>query len=321
MSAQIKTILITDDVDSKCVEFLTNNGFQVTKNTKLSTDELKEHVKNFDCLIVRSATKVTSEIIQSGKYSLKLIGRAGTGVDNIDVEAASLNKILVMNTPGSNTISAAELTCAYLLSLARFLPQANASMKNGKWERNRFVGNELFGKTLAIIGLGRIGKEVATRMNAFGMKCIGYDPILSIDEAAKFNVTLMSLNDIWPKADYITIHVPLMPQTQNFINADVMSKCKQGFKIINCARGGIIDEDALLESLRSGKCAGAGLDVFAEEPPKDLELVQHSNVICTPHLGASSKEAQNRVAIDLANQIVNYVINGNLEGGVNFGKF
>lgn len=321
MSKQIKNILITDDVDAKSIEIFENNGFLVTKNTKLSKDELKEEIKKYDCLIVRSATKVTSEIIASAGNSLKLIGRAGTGVDNIDVDAATANQTLVMNTPGSNTISAAELTCAMLSSLARFVPQANQSMKEGKWERTKFVGTELFGKTLAIIGLGRIGKEVAYRMNAFGMKCIGYDPIVTAEQAAKSNIEFKTLEEIWPLADYITIHVPLMPETENLISKAVISKCKPGFKVINCARGGIIHEADLLEALMCGKCGGAGLDVYREEPPtKELELLKHPNVICTPHLGASTKEAQNRVAIDLASQIVNYVKQNVLEGGVNAHK-
>lgn len=213
---------------------------------------------------MRSATKVTKDVIESAKSNLKLIGRAGTGVDNIDVEASSANKILVMNTPGSNTISAAELTCIMIGNLARFVPQANASMKEGKWERSKFTGTELYGKTLAIIGLGRIGREVATRMNAFGMTCIGYDPIVPAEVATQFNIKFLSLEEIWPQADYITIHVPLMPETENLINTNVIQKCKNGFKLINCARGGIVDETALFEALQSGKCSGAALDVFLE---------------------------------------------------------
>jgi D-3-phosphoglycerate dehydrogenase len=169
-----------------------------------------------------------------------------------------------MNTPGSNTISAAELTCAMISSLARFLPQANMSMKEGKWERSRFTGTELYGKTLAIIGLGRIGKEVAIRMNAFGMTCIGYDPIVPAESVVAFNIKFLSLEEIWPLADYISIHVPLMPETENLLNSKVFEKCKNGFKLVNCARGGIVDENDLLEALKSGKCSGAGLDVFLE---------------------------------------------------------
>lgn len=214
--------------------------------------------------MVRSATKVTKDILSSGENNLKLIARAGTGVDNIDVEAATKLGMLVMNAVGSNTISAAELTCAMILNLARNLPLANQSMKEGKWERSKFMGTELFGKTLAIVGLGRIGKEVGVRMRAFGMKTIGYDPIVSAADAAANNIEFKQLDEIWPLADYITIHVPLLPETKNLFNSDVFAKCKKGFRIINCARGGIVDEAALVDALKSGQCAGAGLDVFSE---------------------------------------------------------
>ncbi len=213
---------------------------------------------------MRSATKVTSEVLSSGSKNLKLVARAGTGVDNIDVNAATDMGILVMNAVGSNTISAAELTCAMISSLARHLPQANASMKEGKWERTKFLGTELYGKTLAVIGLGRIGREVATRMRSFGMRIIGYDPIVTAEEAAKHNIEFFQLNQIWPLADYITIHVPLLDETKYLFNAQVLAQCKKGFKLVNCARGGIVDEAALLDSLNNGHCGGAGLDVFEE---------------------------------------------------------
>lgn len=320
MANQIKSVLITDDVNEKCVQILENNDLKVLKNTKLTKEELLNEVKNYDCLVVRSATKVTKDVLASGSKNLKLVARAGTGVDNIDVNAATDMGILVMNAVGSNTISAAELTCAMISSLARHLPQACASMREGKWERSKFLGTELYGKTLAVIGLGRIGREVASRMRSFGMRTVGYDPIVSAEEAAKHNIEFFQLNEIWPLADYITIHVPLLDETKNLFNSQVLSQCKKGFKLINCARGGIVDERALLDSLNNGHCGGAGLDVFEEEPPKNLELVRHANVISTPHLGASSVEAQNRVAIDIADQIVKYVKQGKLEGGVNADK-
>lgn len=315
----IKNVLITDDVDDKCVAILEKNGFSVTKNIKLSREELQTEIKKFDCLIVRSATTVSNDVLKSGveEHKLKLVARAGTGVDNIDVPRATENGVLVMNAVGSNTISAAELTCAMIMNLARRLPQANMSMKEGKWERSKFQGIELFGKTLAIIGLGRIGKEVSIRMKSFGMNVIGYDPIINAQQAAEMGVEFKSLEEIWPVADFITIHVPLMPETKGFINESVFAKCKKGFRIINCARGGIIDEADLVKALTSGQCAGAGIDVFAEEPTKNSELVNHPNVVCTPHLGASSVEAQNRVATDIAEQIVKCVRSGVIEGGVN----
>jgi D-3-phosphoglycerate dehydrogenase len=220
--------------------------------------------KNYDCLVVRSATKVTAEILESASSNLKLVARAGTGVDNIDVNRASELGILVMNAVGSNTISACELTCSMISALARSLPLANQSMKQGKWERSKFMGTELYGKTLAILGLGRIGREVANRMRAFGMNIIGYDPIVTPEQAANFQIEFKTLEEIWPVADFISIHVPLLKETENLINREVLSKCKKGFRIVNCARGGIIDEEALLAALNSQHCAGAALDVFRE---------------------------------------------------------
>lgn len=195
---------------------------------------------------------------------MRLVARAGTGVDNIDVVSATDFNILVMNAVGSNTISAAELSCAMIMALARSLPLANQSMKDGKWERSKFMGTELYGKTLAVLGLGRIGREVASRMRAFGMRIIGYDPMVKAEDAAQWNIEFMTLEQIWPLADYITVHVPLMPETKNLINTDVMNKCKKGFRLVNCARGGIVEENHLLQALNSGHCAGAALDVFAE---------------------------------------------------------
>jgi len=316
----IKSILISDDVNQKCVDILSNNGFDVTKNISLSKIELLEEVKKYDALVVRSATKVTAEVLSSAAANLKLVARAGTGVDNIDVNCASEKGVLVMNALGSNTISAAELTCSMISALARHLPQANLSMKSGKWERPKFLGTELYGKTLAVVGLGRIGREVATRMRSFGMEIIGYDPMVSADDAAKHNIKFMELEDIWQVADYITIHVPLMDSTKYLMNREVFNKCKKGFKLINCARGGIVNETDLLEALNDERCGGAALDVFEEEPPKCTDLIQHSKFICTPHLGASSVEAQNRVATDIAEQIVKFVKLNKLEGGVNTDK-
>lgn len=319
---QIKTVLISDDVNQKAVDILSNNGLEVTKNTKLTVEELKEAVKTYDCLVVRSATKVTADILKSAAATrnLKLVARAGTGVDNIDVDAASELGVLVMNALGSNTISAVELTCAHLMSMARSLPRAHQSMKEGKWERSKFLGTELYGKTLALLGLGRIGREVASRMRAFGMHVIGYDPVMSVEQMAEFGVAGKSLDEIWPVADYISVHVPLLKETENLIGTEVIGKCKQGFRVVNCARGGIIDEEALLAALASGKCGGAGLDVWREEPTKNAELVAHPNVVCTPHLGASTSEAQHRVAVDIAEQISTFAKEGKLIGGVNADK-
>ncbi|XP_053733387.1 D-3-phosphoglycerate dehydrogenase isoform X2 [Synchiropus splendidus] len=222
-----------------------------------------------------------------------------------------------MNTPSGNTISAAELTCSLLINLSRNVPQANMSMKAGNWDRKKFMGSELFGKVLGIVGLGRIGKEVASRMQSFGMKTIGYDPITPPEVSSSWGVEPMSLEQLWPQCDYITVHTPLMPSTVGLLNDDSFSKCKKGVKVVNCARGGIIDEAALLRALESGQCGGAGLDVFVEEPPADRALVNHPNVISCPHLGASTREAQARCGEDIALQIVDMVQGKKLVGAVN----
>ncbi|GFN80594.1 D-3-phosphoglycerate dehydrogenase [Plakobranchus ocellatus] len=316
MVMELRKVLISDEVDEKCVDILHSNGISVTKNTKLSKSELLQIIPEYDGLIVRSATKVTAEVINAGK-NLKIIGRAGTGVDNIDTEAATRNGVIVMNTPGGNTLSAAEHTCTLIIALTRNLGAASMSMKEGKWDRKAFMGSELYGKTLGIIGLGRIGKEVATRMQAFGMRTIGFDPIVKPEECAEWDTKWMSLDDLWPQADYITVHTPLIPQTKHLLNDTTFAKCKKGVRVVNCARGGIIDEAALLRALESGQCAGAGLDVFAEEPPKDYTLVKHPKVVATPHLGANTVEAQTRVAEDIAQQFVDLVQGKSLFGAIN----
>ncbi|XP_053483244.1 D-3-phosphoglycerate dehydrogenase isoform X1 [Ictalurus furcatus] len=312
----IKRVLISESVDPCCKKILQENGVEVTERTNMNKDELKAQIKDFDGLVVRSATKVSADVIESAG-SLKLIGRAGTGVDNVDVEAATKKGIIVMNTPNGNTISAAELTCTLVMSLSRNVPQAAMSMKAGNWDRKKFMGAELYGKTLGIIGLGRIGKEVATRMQSFGMRTIGYDPITPPEVSKSWGVEQMSLEDLWPQCDYITVHTPLMPSTTGLLNDASFAKCKRGVKVVNCARGGIIDEAALLRALESGQCGGAGLDVFVEEPPKDLALVNHPNVISCPHLGASTKEAQARCGQEIAMQIVDMVKGKALVGAVN----
>uniref|UniRef100_A0A147BVF8 D-3-phosphoglycerate dehydrogenase n=1 Tax=Ixodes ricinus TaxID=34613 RepID=A0A147BVF8_IXORI len=303
MALTIKKVLISDAVDASCVKILENNGVQVTLKTDFTKPELLQAIEGYDGLIVRSATKVTSDVIKAGQ-ALKVIGRAGTGVDNIDCDAATRQGILVINAPGGNTLSAAELTCAMIVTLSREIPAATMSLKAGKWDRKTFMGNELYGKTLAIVCLGRIGKEVALRMQSFGMKTIGFDPIVPKEVSREFGVESMSLDEIWPLADYITVHTPLIPQTKDLIGKASLQKCKKGVKIINVARGGIVNEDDLLAALESGHCGGAGLDVFLEEPPKNTQLIAHPKVVCTPHLGANTKEAQLRVAQEIAEQFV-----------------
>ncbi|XP_072300517.1 D-3-phosphoglycerate dehydrogenase [Eucyclogobius newberryi] len=312
----IKSVLISESVDPRCRSILEENGIHVTEKQNMKKEELLAEIKDYDCLVVRSATKVTADVIDAAS-NLKLIGRAGTGVDNVDVDAATKNGIIVMNTPSGNTISAAELTCALIMSLSRHVPQAAMSMKAGNWDRKKFMGAELYGKVLGIVGLGRIGKEVASRMQSFGMKTIGYDPLTPVEVSASWGVEQMSLEQLWPQCDYITVHTPLMPSTVGLLNDETFAKCKKGVKVVNCARGGIIDEAALLRALESGQCGGAGLDVFVEEPPKDRVLMGHPNVVACPHLGASTKEAQARCGQDIAVQIVDMVNGKNLIGAVN----
>ncbi|MEN3038693.1 MAG: hydroxyacid dehydrogenase [Candidatus Kryptonium sp.] len=255
-------ILITDPIEESCVNILRNEGFEVDLKPGISKDELKSIINNYVVLIVRSGTKVTADIINEAR-NLKIIGRAGAGVDNIDVDAATRRGIIVMNTPGGNTISTAEHTMSLILALARNIPQACNDLKAGNWNRKKFIGVELFGKTIGIIGLGRIGREVAVRCKAFGMNVIGYDPVLSSEIAMKLGIEIVSdINEIYRRSDFITVHVPLNDETRGMIGKNELAKCKRGVRIINCARGGIIDEVALLEAIESGHVAGAALDVF-----------------------------------------------------------
>lgn len=311
-------ILITDPIEESCVNILKDEGFEVDLKPGLSRDEIKKIINDYVALIVRSGTKVTSDIINEA-VNLKIIGRAGVGVDNIDVETATRRGIIVMNTPGGNTISTAEHTMSLILALARNIPQACNDLKAGNWNRKKFMGVELYGKTIGIIGLGRIGREVAIRCKAFGMNVIGYDPVLSADVAAKIGVELVSsLDEIYRRSDFITVHVPLNDETRGMIGREELAGCKRGVRIINCARGGIVDEDALLEALESGQVAGAALDVFSEEPPpKGHPLIQHPRVIVTPHLGAATEEAQEKVAIQIAHQIADALKGRAIVGAVN----
>jgi len=295
-------ILISDAVDSGCGEILKGEGFTVVERPGLRVEELKKVIADCDGLVVRSATKVTEEILASGAR-LKIIGRAGTGVDNIDLPAATRRGILVMNTPGGNTISAAEHTVSMLLSLARNIPQAHESLRRGEWERKKFTGTEVFEKTLGVIGLGKIGREVALRCRGLGMRVLGYDPVIAPEVAARMEIEFVPLEDMYRRADFITVHTPLTAATRSLLNDAAFAQCKHGVRVINCARGGIIDEGALLRALESGKANGAALDVFEKEPPGDLPLLKHPRVIATPHLGASTEEAQEKVALQIAHQI------------------
>ncbi|KAL0277326.1 UNVERIFIED_CONTAM: hypothetical protein PYX00_004664 [Menopon gallinae] len=322
MAVELKSVLVSDAVDPLCVDLLKSHGIEVVCKFKLSKDQLIQELQQHDGLIVRSDTKVTKEVIDNAPR-LRVVGRAGTGVDNIDLDAATKNGVIVINTPGGNSISACEMTCALITSLARNVSQACHSLKSGRWDRKLYTGNELYGKTLAVLGLGRIGREVAKRMQSYGMRTIGFDPMVNAEDAKAFGVEKMELDEIWPLADYITVHTPLIPQTKNLIGDKALSKCKKGVCVVNVARGGIVDEEALLRALEDGRCGGAALDVFLEEPPKSevtLSLIKNPLVVATPHLGASTYEAQQRVAVEIAEQFValsmknkpgeNFIVNG-----------
>lgn len=313
----MKKIFIADQVDQACADVFKSAGFEVVCSTFNSPESLINKISGFDALVVRSSTNVTSELIEK-MDTVKVIGRAGAGVDNIDIRAATRKGIIVMNTPGGNTISACEHTMAMLLAMCRKIPQANNSMSNAMWERNKFLGTELFGKTLGLIGLGKIGKEVAFRAKAFGMKVITFDPVVSSDVISESGVQLVGLEDIWRLSDFISVHVPMNDKTRNMISYKELSFCKKGVGIINCARGGIINENDLLKALNEGIVSSAALDVFEKEPPDFSDaLLKHPAVIFTPHLGASTTEAQKKVAVQIAEQIVNYFNEGVISGAVN----
>ena len=310
-------VLISDNISSKCVEILKNAGLEVDMKVGLKPEELKACIGDYHGLVIRSATKVTSDIISAAK-NLRVIGRAGSGLDNVDKIAATKKGIVVMNTPGGNTITTAEHTIAHLVSLARLIPQATMSLKAGKWEKKKFMGVELYNKTLGILGIGNIGSQVAKRMQAFAMNVIAFDPFLSEDKAKIMGIEKVDLKELFKRSDFITIHTPLTPETKYLINKKTIKIMKPGVRIINCARGGIINEKDLYDAIVEGKVAGAALDVFEKEPPENNPLLTLDNVIATPHLGASTKEAQENVAVAVAEQIVDYLIHGTIRNAVNF---
>jgi D-3-phosphoglycerate dehydrogenase len=315
--AKIK-ILVADRISAGGLEILEQGpGFQVNVQTGLAGDELAAAVREHDALVVRSATKVTAPVLaQPGR--LKVIGRAGTGVDNIDLEAATLAGVVVVNTPGGNSLAAAELTFSMLLSLARHIPQANAALRAGRWERKEHMGIEVAGKTLGVLGLGRIGRQVARRALAFDMEVLGYDPYVTQESVEDLGIRCVGVDELLASSDMVTLHLPLMDGTRNFMNQERLAAMKPGARLINCARGGLVDEAALLDALKSGHLGGAGLDVFATEPPTDQSLVEHPRVISTPHLGASTEEAQERVGRDVARKIRDFLETGTVLDAVNF---
>ena len=310
-------LLISDPLSEDGLKILREiEGAEIVIKTGMSEDELILALQDVEALIVRSETKVTKRVLDTAK-SLRVIGRAGVGVDNIDMAAATKKGIIVMNTPDSNTISTAELTMAMMLATSRNIPQGYLSLKEGKWDRKKFVGYELQSKCLGIIGLGRIGRQVATRAQAFGMKTMGYDPLISPEVCTRLKIELVELNELFCSADYITVHTPLSPETKHIIGDKEIEMMKQGVVIINCARGGIVDEEALHKGLVSGKVRASALDVFEKEPPFDSPLLMDEKCIFVPHLGASTKEAQKSVGIEIANQMKEALTTGVMRNTVN----
>ncbi len=310
-------ILVSDTLSEAGLEKLTGvPGFDVVVNTKLTPEELRDVIKDFDALVIRSGTKVTAQVLENA-VNLKVIGRAGIGLDNVDVEAASKRGIVVMNTPEGNVVTTAEHAIAMMLALTRNIPQASGSLKVGKWEKKRFQGKEVYHKVLGIIGVGRIGRIVADRAMGLKMKVIGYDPYINAEVIDNLGLEGVSFDDLLAKADYITIHTPMTSETRNILNADAFRKMKPGVFIINCARGGIVNEADLHEAIKEGIVAGAALDVFSVEPPSGNPLLALDQVIATPHLGASTEEAQENVAIAVADQMVDFLTRGTIRNAVN----
>ena len=310
-------ILISDSLSSKGVEVLERAGFSVAVKTKLSKEELLQEIGNYEALIVRSATKVTKEVIEAAGR-LRIVGRAGTGLDNVDTEAATRRGIVVMNTPGGNTITTAEHTMSMIAAMSRKIPQATKSMKDAKWEKGKFMGSELYNKTLGLVGLGQIGSYVTKLAQGWSMNVIGYDPYLAVDRAKQMGIEVVDLEELFHRADVISVHTPLTNETRGIINAETIAKMKDGVMIVNCARGGIIHEQDLCVALQSGKVAAAAFDVFEQEPVDPQHpLLGLENFTCTPHIGASTEEAQENVAIGIAEQFVDYFKRGIARGAVN----
>jgi D-3-phosphoglycerate dehydrogenase len=310
-------VLVADEISPEGIEIMKRN-VDVDYIPDVSPEKLLQIIPEYDALLVRSRCKVPKEVLEAGK-KLRIVGRAGVGVDNIDLQAATETGVLVVNSPEGNTASASEHTLALMMSLSRQIPTADASMKSGKWDRNKFMGSELFNKTLGVVGLGKIGSRVASAAQSMGMKVIAFDPFMSAERAREINVRMVTLDEIWENADYITLHTPKTKDTAGMVNAQVLSKMKKGVRIVNAARGGLIDEAALAEAIKEGKVAGAGLDVFSDEPLKEDSPLRQlgSKVVLTPHLGASTEEAQFNVAIDIAEQISDYLCGKHARSPVN----
>ncbi len=309
-------VLISDSLSPRAVEIFKQRGIEVEQKTGLKSEDLGAIIDQFDGLAIRSSTKVTPAILSSAS-KLKVVGRAGIGVDNVDVPAATARGIVVMNTPFGNSITTAEHAIALMFAVARQIPSANASTHAGKWEKSKFMGVEVTGKTLGVIGCGNIGAIVAARGLGLQMKVVAYDPFLTAERAQEIGVEKVELDDIFARADFITLHTPLTDQTRNIIDAKSLAKCRKGVRIINCARGGLVVEADLKAALESGQVAGAAIDVFAEEPAKQNILFGMENVVCTPHLGASTTEAQENVALQIAEQMSDFLLTGAVVNALN----
>jgi D-3-phosphoglycerate dehydrogenase len=311
-----KRVLVTDSLQAVGVEALQGEGLGVDVVPTLPSEELARRIGPYAGLVVRSATRVTAEVMEAAP-ALEVIGRAGVGLDNVDVEAATRRGIVCMNTPGGNTIAAAEHTMALLLAVARKLPQAHAHLRGGKWERDRFLGTEVYGKTLGIVGLGRIGTEVARRAQGFAMSVVAYDPYLGVEVAQRLGVELVDLDALLRRSDFVSVHIPLTKETRGLIGAAELARAKRGVRIVNCARGGVVDEAALAAAVQTGHVAGAGLDVFEKEPPWGSPLLDLDAVVVTPHLGASTEEAQAQVAVAIAQQVADLLLRRVVRHAVN----
>lgn len=311
-------VLLLDNVDERCEEVFDERGIEVTRNHNLSGEALYEAIKDYHGIVVRSSTDVTPEVLNAAK-NLKVVGRAGVGVDNIDIESATAHGVLVMNTPDGNTISTAEHTCGMILALARNIPQSVDKVKNGGWDRKKYMGFEVHSKTLGIVGLGKIGGEVAKRMQEFGMTVKAYDPFASVEKAESLNVELMELDELLGVSDFLTVHTPLTEKTKNMISADNADQLKKGMFLVNCARGGIYNEEDLPYLIDEGYISGVALDVYSSEPPTEelYEILKHPNIISTPHLGASTEEAQEKVAEQIAHQMADALEQKSFKGSLN----
>lgn len=313
-------VLITDSLSPVAVEMLEAAGHEADVQLGKSPEELKALAPGAEGWLIRSGTQLTAELLAAAP-DLRVVGRAGVGVDNVDLEAATRRGVVVLNAPDGNTISTAEHTCAMMLALARQIPEAHASLRQGQWERKRFAGSELDGKTLGVVGVGKIGRTVAAQMQGFGMRVLGHDPVLAPEAAERLGVQLVDLDTLFAESDVITVHTPLNDATRGLLDEETFARCKDGVRVVNCARGGIVDEAALLAALESGKVAGAALDVFSAEPPGEnlTSLLRHPNVVVTPHIAASTEEAQEKVALQVTESVIDALAGNAVATSVNAG--